>query len=244
MNIPEHILNRINKDARVVVSTGAGISAESGVPTFRGEKGLWKKYRPEELANFNAFISNPQLVWEWYSWRRNIISDVEPNPGHTAIAELEKIFKNFTLITQNVDGLHRRAGNKNIIEVHGNITRSYCIKCNKFYDDVKVDEEGKPMCQCGGLVRPDVVWFGEMLPADAIQKADKAVKECDLFFSVGTSAIIYPAAGFPYAAKTNGAVLIEINLEETPLTSNVDLFLQGKSGEVLPEFVSKIKELL
>lgn len=244
MNIPENILKQINKNTRVTVSTGAGISAESGVPTFRGEKGLWKKYRPEELANFNAFINNPQLVWEWYSWRREIISGVELNPGHYAIAELEKIFENFTLITQNVDGLHWQAGNRNIIEVHGNITRSYCIECNKFYDDVEIDEEGKPKCECGGLVRPDVVWFGEMLPVDALQKADTAVKKCDLFFSVGTSAVVYPAAGFPYTAKMNGATLIEVNIEETPLTSTADLFLQGKSGEVLPEFVNKIKEIL
>ena len=244
MNIPSDILNIISSESRVTVLTGAGISAESGVPTFRGHDGLWNKYRPEELANFNAFINNPKLVWEWYMFRRGIIAEVTPNEGHYAIAELENIFSDFTLITQNVDGLHRAAGSKNIIEVHGNIHRSYCIDCEREYQEVTIDENGRPVCECGGLVRPGVVWFGEMLPADAIEKSAYASQNCDLFLSVGTSAIVYPAAGFPSAAKMHGAKLIEVNIEETPLTFSADLFLQGKSGEILPDLVNIFKEKL
>jgi len=244
VKLPEDILKKFKKDSRIAVLTGAGISAESGVPTFRGEEGLWKKFRPEELANFDTFISNPKLVWEWYSFRRKLVSEVEPNQGHFALAEMEDNFENFTLITQNVDGLHKRAGNKNIVEVHGNINRSYCIECMKGYEEVPMDNEGRPKCECGGLIRPDVVWFGEMLPPKAIKRANETCANCDIFFSVGTSAVVYPAAGFPTSAKMHGATLIEVNIEETPLTSQADLFLQGKSGDVLPSVVKQIKEVL
>lgn len=231
------------KDAKsVVVSTGAGVSAESGVPTFRGENGLWKKFRAEELATFEAFQANPDLVWEWYQYRREIINKIQPNPGHHAIAELSKLFDKFQLITQNVDGLHRVAGSEDILELHGNIKRNRCLECG----EIDYDEEFKqfpPLCKCGGRLRPDVVWFGELLPAGALEKAYEAAKSCDLFFTVGTSGVVQPAASLPPTARQHGAFVVEINIEPTELTFIVDQHFRGKSGEVLPAIVDKIKEL-
>ena len=240
--IPDILVDKLKKAKSVAVLTGAGVSAESGVATFRGEHGLWKKFRPEELANFDAFIRNPELVWEWYQYRRKLIHEVEPNPGHLALAKLEKVCDNFTLITQNVDGLHYTAGNKNIVELHGNILRNRCIECNKMYTKMVLDEEKEvPQCKCGGLIRPDVVWFGEMLPMDAIAKANDAAYNCDFFFSIGTSAVVYPAAGLPSVAKENGAFVVEINPEPTPLTYIVDVSIQEKSGIALPEILEKMR---
>lgn len=238
----EKLIQKLKAAESVVFFTGAGISAESGVPTFRGEDGLWKKFKPEELANFDAFLRNTELVWEWYKYRKQIIANVQPNPGHYAIVEFEKIYKSFAIITQNVDNLHRRAGSKNIFELHGNIQHNYCIKCRKdFSDDLILSNTEIPKCDvCGGLIRPGVVWFGEMLPEDQWDGAERAALSTDVFFSVGTSGIVYPAASLPYLAKRNGAFIVEVNPDPTPITEIADEFLSGKSGEILPQIVKII----
>jgi len=242
MEFSDEFKDCLKKARRVAVLTGAGISAESGVPTFRGNEGLWKKFRAEELATVDAFMANPELVWEWYLYRRELMDKVEPNPGHFALVDLEKHFEGFTLITQNVDGLHRRAGSENILELHGNITLNKCFECNQpFEGKVALSEGELPKCACGGRIRPDVVWFGELLPAQAINGAFDASQNADLFFSVGTSAIVHPAASLPMEAKRNGACLVEINLEPTSLTAVADFAFQGKSGEILPQIVELIR---
>ena len=238
MEISDALKSKLVPQTKVVVLTGAGISAESGVPTFRGENGLWKKFRPEELATFDAFMANPQLVWEWYQYRRELIEKVKPNPAHYALAEFQKFFENFTLITQNVDGLHQRAGSVDIVELHGNIKRNRCIKCEKIFETFEVEtEEFPPRCDCGGKIRPDVVWFGEMLPQNAIKTAFEVSSSCDLFFSVGTSAVVHPAASLPLMAKRSGAYLVEVNIEPTELSYLSDELLLGKAGEVMPVIV-------
>lgn len=241
----DRLLKKLRAAEAVVVFTGAGVSAESGVPTFRGEDGIWKKFKPEELANFDAFMRNPELVWEWYRHRKQIIAAIQPNPGHYALVELERRYKQFAVITQNIDNLHRRAGSKTVYELHGNIERNYCIACRaQFSNEEILRREGVPRCErCGGLIRPDVVWFGELLPMDQWEEAEKAARRSDVFFSVGTSAIVYPAASLPMIAKRSGAYLVEINPEPTPLTDSADEFLAGKSGEILPELVSALKEI-
>lgn len=237
------LVQKLQQAQKVAVLTGAGISAESGVPTFRGEDGLWNKFRPEELANFNAFQKNPKLVWEWYNYRRKLIHEVKPNPGHYALAEMEQMFPHFTLITQNVDNLHRVAGSQIILELHGNIMRNRCVDCNKIYQEVKIDfNQQMPVCRCGGQLRPDVVWFGEMLPEDALLCAFQAAQECDIFFSIGTSAVVQPAASLPIEARERGAYVVEINIEPTAISRYVDESIIGKSGEILPLLVKKVKE--
>ncbi len=241
--LSEVLKSSLKKDKRVVVLTGAGISAESGVPTFRGENGLWKKFKPEELATFDAFISNPQLVWEWYEYRRKLISEVKPNPAHKSLVEMQGYFENFHLVTQNVDGLHQKAGSKEVIELHGNIKRNKCINCGMKFEELPSSEVIPPKCRCGGMLRPDVVWFGEMLPEEAIKKAFEQSTYCDLFFSIGTSAIVYPAASLPLIAKRAGAYLVEVNLERTELSSLADEVFLGKAGEIMPEIVRFIRKL-
>jgi len=228
-----------------VVLTGAGISAESGVPTFRGKEGLWEKFKPEELATMSAFVSNPKLVWEWYNWRREVVGRVKPNPGHYALQYFEQWFEHFTLITQNVDGLHRAAGSENILELHGNIYRNKCVDCNhQFAEDMDIDPDNIPSCpNCGGKIRPDVVWFGEMLNPQVIDKAFSESEQAELFFSVGTSAIVHPAASLPVTAKRQGAALVEINPEMTPLSNLADFYVSAKSGEFLPELVEQLKKV-
>jgi NAD-dependent deacetylase len=229
-------IQKMNAAKHVAVLTGAGVSAESGVPTFRGEQGLWKKFRPEELANFDAFMQNPELVWEWYTFRKNIISSIDPNPGHHTLVKMESHFPKFTLITQNVDGLHRRAGSQNILELHGNLMRNRCLKCETIVQSEELEFEGSvPKCECGGMLRPDVVWFGEMLPQDVIHAAFLAAETCDVFFSLGTSAVVHPAASLPVTAKQSGAYLIEINPDATPLTAITDETIHGPTGEIMPE---------
>jgi NAD-dependent deacetylase len=238
----DRFLDVLKTAGSVVVSTGAGVSAESGVPTFRGEEGLWKKFRAEELATFEAFQANPKIVWEWYNYRRDIINKIKPNPGHYAVAEMARLFDRFQLITQNVDDLHRAAGSEDIVELHGNIKRNRCLDCGKENYDEEF-EQFPPLCGCGGRLRPDVVWFGELLPAGAIEKAFAVTKSCDLFFSVGTSGIVQPAASLPSMAKQHGAFVVEVNIEPTEISFIADLHLQGKSGEILPAVVEKIKEM-
>ena len=242
IDFSDRFLRALRDAGSVVVSTGAGVSAESGVPTFRGENGLWKKFRPEELATFEAFQANPGIVWEWYQYRREIIDKIKPNAGHYAITEMSGLFENFQLITQNVDDLHRVAGSRDIVELHGNIKRNRCLDCGKIdYDEVF--EEFPPVCTCGGRLRPDVVWFGELLPPGAIEKAFAVSKTCDLFFTVGTSGIVQPAASLPSTARQHGAFVVEVNIEPTELTFIVDQHLRGKSGDIMPAVVRKIKEL-
>jgi NAD-dependent deacetylase len=242
ISISDKLKSLLSKDTKIAVLTGAGISAESGVPTFRGEDGLWKKFRPEELATFDAFMANPELVWEWYEYRRKIIDEIKPNPGHSALVDFQKHIDEFDLITQNVDGLHQAAGSENVIELHGNIRKNKCIQCGKKYETLEGITEGvPPKCSCSGNIRPDVVWFGEMLPQDAINYAFAVSSECDLFFSVGTSAIVHPAASLPLIAKRTGAYVVEVNISPTEISHSVDETLLGKSGEILPCLVKFLK---
>ncbi|MFC1492866.1 NAD-dependent deacetylase [candidate division KSB1 bacterium] len=244
MKFSEKLISLLKNDPVVSVLTGAGVSAESGVETFRGENGLWRKFKPEELASVDAFLSNPELVWEWYNLRQNIVRDIEPNPGHYSIAEMENIFTSFYIITQNVDGLHKRAGNTRPIELHGNIMRNICTGCCKLFDEIEFTGEVQiPYCDsCSSMLRPDVVWFGEMLPEEALKDAENAIMNTEVFFSIGTSAVVQPAASMPVWAKNNGAYLVEINIEETPLTFYADESIRGRSGEVLPELIEEIKK--
>jgi NAD-dependent deacetylase len=227
----------------ICVLTGAGISAESGVATFRGTDGLWSKLKPEELANFDAFLRNPDIVWEWYNHRKQIIQEVKPNAAHYALADMEQLVKDFTLTTQNIDNLHTRAGSKRVLELHGNIERSYCVTCGKFVPDVVVTREQRiPHCDdCGGVIRPDVVWFGEMLPQDVLEESMSAAARCSLFLTIGTSAVVYPAAGLPLKARDCGAYVVEINLERTEISHLVDESLIGKAGEILPQLAEIMK---
>ena len=238
-----------DRGPKLVALTGAGVSQESGLRTFRdahpssgsGQAGLWAQYKPTELASPEAFARDPKLIWDWYAWRREAVKAVRPNPGHYALVEFEKRLPNFTLITQNVDGLHRMAGNQNVLELHGNIQRVRCADCYTFTEVWDDDSEAVPRCgECGGLLRPDVVWFGEALPRDQLEAAIEAARTCDIFFSIGTSGVVQPAASLAYAAHNRGAVVVEINAEPTPLTSKADYALHGKSGEILPRVVEAV----
>jgi NAD-dependent deacetylase len=223
----------------VAVLTGAGISAESGIPTFRDAlTGLWANFRPEELATPEAFEANPKLVWDWYAWRREAVAKALPNAGHRALAAIERQCRDhgvdFTLVTQNVDGLHRAAGSLRVVELHGNIRR---VKCFDQGHAVEGWNEGEqvPTCpQCGSLLRPDVVWFGEALPAEALAAAFAAARACDLFLCVGTSTVVEPAASLPFLALESGARVIELNLAPTPLTPHATVSLRGTAAQLLP----------
>ena len=220
---------------RVVVLTGAGISAESGVPTFRGQDGLWRQYRATELATPEAFADDPGLVWEFYNWRREVLAPLHPNPGHLALAAMEKRFPQFTLITQNIDGLHQTAGNQKVIELHGNIWWLRCTGCGDLTEDRRVPLPELPACgSCGALLRPHVVWFGEMLDPMILDHAQQALETCQLMMVIGTSGVVQPAASMGATAKRRGAFVAEINLEPTPYTGIYDLSILGKSGETLP----------
>lgn len=237
----------ILKNARnVAMLTGAGVSAESGIKTFRDPDGLWAKFNPQELASVNGFLSNPGLVWSWYQERRRLIDSANPNPGHFTIAKMRDLFDIFNIVTQNVDRLHQMAGSENVIELHGNIIENHCQNCEKPYtDEVDLSSDELPQCTyCGGKIRPSVVWFGEMLPLEAISAAEKAAEECDIFFSVGTSAEVYPAANLPYIAKQNGAFLIEVNPQTTHLTPYADLHINEPSGVGLPGLIESYEEYL
>ncbi len=240
MEFAPEFIQRLKKASKIVFSTGAGVSAESGVPTFRGKDGIWNKLSPQELASVNGFMANPSLVWEWYQYRRQIMSTVKPNPGHDAIVEFQRRYPEAVLITQNVDNLHRRAGSEHVLELHGNISRNKCFSCGEpFLEEINPEEE-MPRCHCGGLIRPDVVWFGEMLPEQIIRRAYEASETAEIFFAVGTSAIVHPAASLPLIARRAGAYLVEVNIEETAITPGVDQFLQGPSGVVLPALLAEL----
>lgn len=222
----------------VAVLTGAGISAESGVPTFRGAGGLWKNNKPEELATPEAFAKDPRLVWEWYNFRRECIAKAQPNPAHKALVQLEIQKPRFTLITQNVDGLHDLAGSGKILKLHGDIWRLRCTICGANFPNRRVPlPKLPPHCACGGMARPGVVWFGEPLPEGMMKEAEHAAAAAQVFLVIGTSAVVYPAASLVPYAKQSGAKVIEINTESTAVSATVDCALQGPAGEILPRLV-------
>ena len=241
----KELVSRLTPGARITVLTGAGVSAASGIPTFRGADGLWKNFRPEALATAEAFGRDPTLVWEWYAWRRLRIASCEPNAAHNVLADWSRRFPNFTLITQNVDGLHERSGTANTIRLHGSIWEVSCWQgCaaspRRWRDDRVSFEEMPPRCpHCGGLIRPGVVWFGETLETEVVIQAMLAM-HCDVFMTVGTSAVVYPAAGFIAQARRNGAFTVEINPEATPATRTVDLALTGRAELVLPDIAARL----
>ncbi len=239
---PAELISLLRKSPKLVALTGAGVSQESGLRTFRdAQVGLWAQYRPEDLASPESFRRDPKLVWDWYAWRREAVKGVRPNPGHYALAEMETRAAGFTLITQNVDGLHRMAGSRNVLELHGNIQRVRCANCYTFTETWGDDTEVVPVCEvCSGLLRPDVVWFGESLPRDQLEAAVEAARSCHVFFSIGTSGVVQPAASLAFAAQDRGAVVVEINAEPTPLTEKADYVFHGKSGEFLPRLVEAI----
>ena len=220
----------------MAVLTGAGMSAESAIPTFRGPAGLWRQFRAEDLAAPEAFARDPKLVWEWYDWRRCLISNASPNPGHRALVALEASVPSFTLITQNVDGLHDLAGSRNVLKIHGDIWDVRCLGCGV----TRVDRRASlpalpPLCaECGGTLRPGVVWFGEGLPADVWGRAEAAARESEVFLVCGTSAMVYPAAGLAALAKRSGAVVVEVNIEESGVSGLADYVVRGAAGDVLP----------
>ena len=233
---------RIIDDAsNIAVLSGAGISAESGIPTFRGEDGLWKNFRPEDLATPDAFSKDPKLVWEWYEWRRKLIKDSKPNPGHYALADFEQQVSDYTLITQNIDGLHQLAGSRNIVEMHGNLWQIRCTSCGNIEQNFEVPfKELPPLCKnCNSLGRPNIVWFGEVIPMPIIDKSLMAIENCQVMLIIGTSGVVEPAASMGLIAKQTGKTVIEINLEPTPNSNFYDLSINGKSGEILPQIFRK-----
>jgi NAD-dependent deacetylase len=228
----------VSAAASVAVLTGAGISAESGIPTFRGPGGLWRSYRAEDLATPQAFARDPHLTWEWYDWRRAIISTAEPNAGHLALAKLEQRVPRFTLITQNVDGLHDRAGSRSILKVHGDIWTLRCIACAREWRDLQPSlPQLPPPCPCGGVARPGVVWFGEGLPQETWSAAVEAVRGAELLLVIGTSAVVYPAAGLVQLAQSAGSKVVEINVAETPVSAMVNLSWRASATIALPQLI-------
>jgi NAD-dependent deacetylase len=217
----------------VAVLTGAGVSAESGVPTFRSNGGFWNQYRLEDLATPQAFARDPKFVWNWYEERRRGMAKARPNAGHEALAEMERRVASFTLITQNVDGLHDLAGSQNVIKLHGDIRNVRCLECGKEWVERAELNDLPPHCACGGMLRPGVVWFGEMLPEGAIERASAAVRAADVLIVAGTSAQVYPAAGLIPVART----VVEINPEETEFSQHVQYSLRGTSAEILPQLL-------
>lgn len=241
-SIPAELISLLKVASRVAVLTGAGISQESGLPTFRdAQEGLWAQYQPEDLATPAAFAKNPQLVWDWYAMRREKAKTVQPNPGHYALAEMARQIRHFNLITQNVDSLHQRAGSVEVLELHGSLGRVKCAACGQPTQTWQESEGEVPRCAaCGGWLRPDVVWFGEELPQRALEAAVEAARRADLFFSIGTSGLVQPAASLAMAAKYQKAVVVEVNATPTPLTELADFTLIGKAGEILPALVQAV----
>jgi len=241
VDIPASLTETLRSAKHVVVLTGAGLSAESGLPTFRDPvTGLWAKYRPEDLATPEAFARDPRLVWEWYEWRRGLVAGARPNPGHLALAEMERRLPRLSLFTQNVDGLHQKAGSRKVVELHGNITRTKCFDQEHPAESWPETGDVPPRCpQCGSPLRPDVVWFGEVLPLDALSAAWDAAESCDLFFSIGTSGMVQPAASLSHWAQVRGATVVIINPDVSNFVSLSQILIQGSSGRVLPALVEK-----
>jgi len=235
----QDLRSRVAQAKSVTVLTGAGVSADSGVPTFRGAEGLWKNFRPEELASPDAFERDPKLVWEWYNWRRQLLATKNPNAGHEALVELEQRIEHFWLITQNVDGLHARAGSRKLSEIHGNIWKVRCTACGKVDDNRDVPIEILPTCRsCFGLLRPHIVWFGESLDPDVLRNSYTALKTCEVLLIIGTSGVVYPAASFGPVAKEHGAFVAELNLDPTPNSDLVDMAVQGRAKDLVPQLLS------
>jgi NAD-dependent deacetylase len=229
------VRNKVAGAKSLVVLTGAGISADSGVPTFRGADGLWRNFRAEDLATPEAFERDPRLVWEWYNWRRELIATKQPNPAHDAVVEIERRCARFWLITQNVDGLHRAAGSTQLSEIHGNIWKVRCTTCGVIEDNHDVPIPILPSCRhCHGLLRPHIVWFGESLSAVDLSRCAAALRSCDVLLVIGTSGVVYPAAGFASVAKEAGAFVAEINPDPSPHSSTVDVSLKGRAKEIVP----------
>ncbi len=248
MNDPRlaELASRFRSGVRITVLTGAGVSAASGVPTFRGPNGLWKNFKPESLATPEAFQRDPKLIWEWYDWRRRILSTKKPNRAHEVLAAWSRRYPNFTLITQNVDGLHERAGSQNVIRFHGSIWEVLCYNgCEesppRWWDETIPFSEIPPKCpHCGGLIRPGVVWFGEGIDPVILQRSDAAL-DCDMFFTIGTSSLVYPAAALVHEAKRRGAFTVEMNIEQTPASDLLDAAFQGAAEEILDQLESAIR---
>lgn len=245
IEIHPDLIARLRKAQRVAALTGAGISAESGMPTFReAQTGLWARYRPEDLATPQAFQKDPQLVWEWYMWRRKLAAEAQPNPGHRALAEMEQRYPSFTLITQNVDGLHERAGSGSrfpLIELHGNLGRYKCAEEGRVVPEWPETGPVPPRCpHCGAMLRPDVVWFGETLPQDALHAAWQVAQDSEVFFSIGTSGLVEPAASLPYLALQSGACVVEVNPNQTPLTAQASYVLNAPAAVALPALIQAV----
>ena len=237
----ESIADKLSQAEKIVFVTGAGISQESGIPTFRGKDGLWRKYDAMQLATINAFYENPKLVWEWYDERRKNILAAKPNAGHTAIANLEK-YKQVRVLTQNIDGLHQRAGSSQVYELHGSIITIKCTVCD-FKEKITGDfSELPPRCKCSNMLRPDVVWFGEALPQNVWSEAIMQANSCNVMFVVGTSLAVSPANMLPIYAKQNGAILVEVNPEETLMSKDMDLSIRSTSAKALPELLSIVNK--
>lgn len=236
ISFDSELIEKLRATRYVAVLTGAGVSAESGIPTFRdAQTGLWARYRSEELATPQAFERNPRLVWEWYAWRRSLVAQAQPNPAHYALAALASLVPRLTLITQNVDGLHQRAGSPELIELHGNIARVKCFREDTIVDRWEDTTDLPPRCQhCGAYLRPDVVWFGEALPVDALEQAWEAAKSCDLFLSIGTSGLVEPAASLPRVALGHGATVVVINLDVSNRNDPPLYNINGRAGQLLP----------
>jgi len=243
MDVPQPLVAALVRAQHVVALTGAGVSAESGVPTFReAQTGLWSRFRAEDLATPEAFDRDPALVWRWYQWRRGLVAKAAPNAGHLALVELASLVPRLSLITQNVDGLHQRAGSREVVEFHGNLFANRCRRRAHVVDVAADDPREPPTCPtCGSPVRPGVVWFGEAIPQVALDAAMAAAQACEVFLSIGTSAQVYPAAGLAAVARRAGATVVEINPDATPLTTSVDHVLQGASGIVLPQLVAALR---
>ena len=240
MKMFDTVAQKLKDSKKIVFVTGAGISQESGIPTFRGKDGYWRKYDPMKLASIDAFYDDPKLVWEWYEDRRKNILDVKPNEGHFAISQMEE-FKDVVILTQNIDGLHQRSGSTNVLELHGSIIRIKCTVCD-FIDNITENFESlPPKCKCGSMLRPDVVWFGEPLPQNIWQSAIKEASVCDVMVIVGTSLVVSPANTLPVYAKQNGAILIEVNPEKTVMSNDMTLSIQATSVGVLPKMLSIFK---
>ena len=240
MSMFEIIKDKIGDVKKIIFVTGAGISHESGIPTFRGKDGLWRNHDAMKLATIDAFYENPRLVWEWYNERRRNVFAAQPNQGHKAIAELEK-YVEVVVLTQNIDGLHQKAGSTQVLELHGSIIKIKCSVC-KFRGEILTEfSKIPPLCNCGNMLRPDVVWFGESLPQDVWQRAIISANECDLMVIVGTSLVVSPANTLPIYAQQNDAILIEINPERTEMSSGMDFTLRSTSAFALPKLVSIFK---
>lgn len=221
----------LTKYKNIVFFTGAGMSAESGVPTYRGSGGIWHKYNYEEYACQSAFDRNPQKVLDFHELRRKTVLESQPHKGHRFITEIQNLHKNVTIVTQNIDGMHQRAGSNNVIELHGSLWRMRCDNCGIAIEDIG-ETFSKIKCDCGKPLRPDITWFGDMLNGRVIHQASDAIKDCDLFVSIGTSGVVWPAAGFPQEAKNNGAYCIEINTEQTELSYLFDEVIVSKASEI------------